>query len=378
MNNHSTGNPFPSKKHELLLKAALFQGDKMFKAFHEWKRLVNFEEDIEPVSFRLLPLLYHNLSRQSVEDELMPRLKGIYRKSWSKNQLLFYKTGKMLVFFHENRIKTLVMKGIPLSILIYKNYAVRPMADMDILVPFSQARSTVELLRNSGWTLHNPHYLEFNLKYGRSATLIDKEDIELDLHWHPIFEAHGDISESDFWDQAVPFEIVGVKTLSFCPTDMLFHSIVHGLRYNPEPPIRWISDALYLLKCEENIIDWDRIVFFTQKFRVSLYMKDALNYLIREFDAPVPAEKLSEMERIRVTSVDKLIFKHSQKYGDRQPETFIEKGYSVYAAYMRQTNKNGFFARHLGFFRYVRFRNQGKSFLKIIAYQFSLLIKKKA
>ena len=372
---HSSGNPFPSQKHELLLKSALMEGEMALSAFYEWKKLVNFEEDIEYASFRMLPLLYMNLSRQDVQDELMPRLKGIYRKSWSKNQLLFYKTGKVLKFLQDQGIKTLVMKGIPLSVIIYKNFAVRPMADMDILIPYVEARKTVELLQNAGWILRNPHYLEFNLKYGRSATFADDENTELDLHWHPIFEAHGDISENDFWDMAIPFEVAGVKTLSFCATDIFFQTIVHGLRYNPEPPIRWIADGLALLRDQEHPLDWERLINYTRKFRVSLYMKDALNYLVRTFDAPAPASKLKEIESIRVSSVEKLIFRHSQKFGDKDPDTFTEKIYSVYAAYMRQTNKNGFIARHAGFINYLRFRNKGKPFFKIVVYQISLFFK---
>lgn len=104
-------------------------------------------------------------------------------------------------------------------------------------------------------------------------------------------------------------------------------------------------------------------------------MKDALNYLVREFDAPVPASFLAEIGKLKVKRIDKLIFGHAQKYGDKNPETFIEKMITVYAAYMRQTNKNGFLARHIGFVKYLRFRNQGKPFFRILLYQLSLLFK---
>ena len=372
-----TGSPFPVKSHELLLQSALLKGNEMMSAFESWKTTVDFEKDVEYASFRMLPLLYFNLHNQGVDDPLMPRLKGIYRKSWSKNHLLFFKAGDVLSYLQNAGIRTIVMKGIALSVLIYKNFSIRPMADIDILVHYPQARQTIELLQNAGWLMQNPQNLEYNLKYGRSITFADHEKTELDLHWHPIFEAHGNISEDDFWGKAVPLEVAGTQTLSFCPTDIFFHSIVHGLRYNPEPPIRWIADCLTILNCSEYTPDWDRLLHHTQKFRAALYMKDALNYLVNTFHAPVPAQFLSKINCLKVSSVERLIFDHAQKLGDKNPETFAEKIYTVYAGYMRQTNKTEFLARHIGFIKYLHFRNKDKPYFRILIYRISLLFKMK-
>ena len=94
--NPSYGSPFPNQAQELLLKASLFERTEMLPAFTEWKALVDFEKDVEHGSFRQLPLLYYNLNSNNVEDDIVPRLKGIYRQAWSKNQILFYKTGQVL------------------------------------------------------------------------------------------------------------------------------------------------------------------------------------------------------------------------------------------------------------------------------------------
>jgi len=375
MKTHNSGNPYPSEKHELLLKAALLKGDEMFQAYQQWKAMVDFEEDVEYASFRTLPLLYQSLQEHKISDELMPRLKGIYRQAWSKNQFLFFKTGKVLKFFEDHGIKTLVMKGIPLSILFYKNFATRPMADMDLLVAYGDARRAVNRLQEAGWQLYNPQYLEFNLKYGRSATFADGEKTELDLHWHPIFEAHGDISENDFWNEAVALEVAGAKTLSFDATGLFFHTIVHGLRYNPEPPIRWIADAMTILRSEDHKIDWERLLYRTKKFRVALYMKDAVNYLIRHFNANFPEDFLKNLYQIKITPTERYVFRHAQQHGDNQPVTFYEKINSVFAAYIRQTSRKNFISQLMGFIKYLHFRNRGKPFFRIMIYQISLLFK---
>ena len=372
-----SGHPFPSAKHKVLLKACLLKGDHAISSFREWKSMVDFDKDIESGTLRLLPLLYHNLQAHGVVDDVMPRLKGIYRQSWSKNQLLFYQAGKIIQFLEINGINTMVMKGIPLSLQIYRNHAVRPMADIDVLVSFSKARPIIELLLAAGWRLNEPQYLEHNLKYGRSATLYGTENEELDLHWHPVFESHDDINEEDFWNNAIPLKVAGAETRTFCVTDHLFHTIVHGLRYNPEPPVRWIADAYTLVHVPGNTIDWDRLMKYTKKFRVHIQMKEALIYLVEQFNANVPDRFLYELGQIRPAYSNRLVYRHAMTIGDREPGNLWQKTYSVYAGFLRQTNKTGFWSQHIGFIRYMRFRTKGKPLLKILIWQISLIFQSK-
>ena len=371
------GYPFPSPNHELLLKAALFKGEDAVKAFVQWKRATDFETEMQSTVFRTLPLLYHNLYTIGVEDELMPRLKGIYRKAWMTNQLLFSKAANILRFFDAHEIPVMVMKGIPMSILYYQNFAVRPMADIDLLIPFQKAKTTVELLRSEGWKLHEPEYLEHSLKYGRSATFSDPENAELDLHWHPVFEAHETITEEDFWNVSIELSVSGTTTRTFCPTDLLFHAIVHGVRYNPEPPVRWIADACTILSREGNNISWDRLMAHTVKFRTHLQMKSALKYLSDTFLQKIPETALDNLEKIKSNYSTQLVFKHAMTIGDRHPATLAEKLYSIYAGFLRQTSSQGFVRQNLAFLKYFRYRTKGKPWLKIFNYYLSLALSSK-
>jgi len=143
----------------------------MIKAWNEWKSMVNFEKDVEYASFRMLPLLYINLHSNGVKDELMHRLKGIYRKSWSNNQLLFNKAAGVLKLIHKNKTPTIVMKGIALTIDVYKNFGVRPMADMDVLIPLSQSRKIISLLKKSGLIVVNKQYKRYIIFQKKFADL---------------------------------------------------------------------------------------------------------------------------------------------------------------------------------------------------------------
>ncbi|NQV03093.1 MAG: nucleotidyltransferase family protein, partial [Bacteroidia bacterium] len=262
-------------------------------------------------------------------------------------------------FLEMHGTSTLLMNGIPLSLRIYKNYAVRHMAGLDILIPFSKARFTVNLLIENGWKLYYPQYLEYNLRYGRCAMFVDSENTELALHWHPIFEAHGNIVEEDFWSFAIPLNIAGVETKTFCSTDHLFHTIVHGLHYNPEPPIRWIADAYTLINRQDSAIDWDRLMRNTIKFRVHLQINEALNFLVTRFYVRVPGTMQHDLGQIKPTYTNRLVYRYAMTIGDQSPQSLKQKLYSVYAGFLRQTIKPGFWSQHFDFVRYMRFSTKG-------------------
>ncbi len=368
--------PFPNTTQKLLLQASLLNGSQALGAWNQWRSNVDFETDIEYGSFRQLPLLYQNLNKLQLDHPLMDRLKGIYRQSWSKNQILFHRTAKVIKLLEDAGIQTLILKGIALTILVYRNFGVRPMADMDILVKFSDARKTIDLLKKKDWIAQDEQYLEHNLLYGRSITFLDPNKTELDLHWHPIFESHDLISDTDFWDKAVPLEVSGVSTLAFCTTDALFHTVVHGLRYNPEPPIRWVADAMLLLCNTENPVDWDRLLNHSKKFRVSLQMRDAFDYLRENFKAPVPDDVFNQLSEAKSSFFDRFVYRHARKYGDKEPFTFTEKLYTIYASYIRQSSETGFFRLNFGFIKYMRFRTKGKPYCRILFYYFRLFFER--
>jgi glycosyltransferase involved in cell wall biosynthesis len=73
----------------------------------------------------------------------MGMLRGIYRKAWSKNQTLFHEMAKVVEYLQHAGIKTMLLKGASLSLLYYKNNGARPMADIDLLVPYKQVSEKI-------------------------------------------------------------------------------------------------------------------------------------------------------------------------------------------------------------------------------------------
>src|SRR5689334_20225737 len=84
---------FPSADGELLLRAALLDGDAAIRAWGEW-RAAHIDEQFDLASFRLLPLVYKNLAAAECDDAYMGRLKGVYRRSWFLTQSLLTRSAE--------------------------------------------------------------------------------------------------------------------------------------------------------------------------------------------------------------------------------------------------------------------------------------------
>lgn len=292
---------------ELLLKAALFSGEDALEAWSKWRDAVDWEGHLESGSFRLLPLLYNNLHKHGVDDSAMGKLKGIYRQAWSKNQTLFHEMAKVIEFLQNAGIKTMLLKGASLSLLYYKNNGSRPMADIDVLVPLKQARLANELLQKAGWTSPLP-LTDLDLIYGHAIQLRNRLDKEFDLHWRP-FNGCQDEYEKDFWDGAIPVKMANVNSLSPNPTDMLFHVIIHGVAWNPVPPIRWIADAITLLNSDDFAIDWQRLMNTAQKHHLNLRLKKGLQYLHDNFHSLIPPVAMNAIINLPVSSLEKIEYR---------------------------------------------------------------------
>jgi len=368
-------NPFPSPEQELLLKAALFNENEAVKAWQQWNQVVNFEGYFDHASFRLLPLVYKNLSHLKPEVLFAGKLKNVYLQSWYKNQNLFYFCSQVTTYLSENQVYPLILKGIPLSILAYKDRGARPMSDIDMMIQLHEAERTLRLLREQGWMPENEEYIEYNLQYGKSICLKNDQDIELDIHWYPFFEAHGKAGVNDFTDRKYAFKVNDVQLYSLSPSDMLIHVITHGLHYNPEPPIRWIPDCLMLFRNLGDQIDWEYFYHQMIKFGITLKVKLALGYLKETFHLQIHENAEKILLKAHVSYRERIIYKNSKLIEEEKELRFFRKLFQLYLIYLQQSGEKGILKQMIGYIKFLRFRTHYENPLKVLYYH--IFVKRK-
>ncbi|MHC4268330.1 MAG: nucleotidyltransferase family protein [Planctomycetota bacterium] len=355
--------PYTSKEKELLLQAALLDKEHSINAWQQWKKTVDLEGHHDNGSYSLFPLLYKNLQRYGVNDPFMKRLKGIFRLEWYKNQRLFYDMSKIIQYLNDTGIQVMTLNCLALITLYYKNFAVRPLADLGILVPTSQALLTIGTLKKAGW-IQSTNLKDDFLCYQHSVQFKDQSGKELDLHWHLLFESCQEDSDRDFWDGAVPIRVNEVSTYALNPTDNLFYVVVQGVRLNTEPPIRWIADAMSIINSTDSEIDWPRLIKQAKKSRLIIPIKEALNYLHEKFQAPIPNSIVENMNQLSISCTESLEYRIMTRRSETSSNTLLNTllgRFPLYLVeYLRLTNDTGFLRKIIGLPKYLQFRTNAK------------------
>jgi hypothetical protein len=295
---------WPTPAQELILRAALLQGEPALEAWDDWRRSVNIDV-IDYGSHRMIPQLYRNLQRHEVKDPLMDRLKGVYRYYLYKNEILMHRIGSLLAAFEEAGIDTMMLKGAALIQLYYKESGLRPMLDADVLVHAHQVQQAMDLLTRLQWKPFRYMQPQMRIPIVHSTPFEDAGGRQLDLHWHLLWECFNANDDDDYWKNAVPIQIGGVQTLGLNRTDQLLHACWHGARWNEVPPIRWVADAMAILSASDTEIEWPSLLKKAQRHRIVLPVKDALEYLKKKFDAPVPDSVLKAMSAVRISRMER-------------------------------------------------------------------------
>jgi hypothetical protein len=287
----------PTAEQLLVLHAALDEPPAALRAWERWRGAVEFDE-IDHGSLRLLPLVYRNVGSDAFDDEVTGRLKGAYRLSWSRNQLLFRRAAEAIGVLAGAGIETMVLKGASLALLSYGDIGVRPMDDVDVLVPLPRTAEAIRALNAAGWSGEKEDPLGW-AQVHHSMGLAGPNGGNVDLHWFALWQPARD---DELWRASVTMELAGVATHAPCDADHLLLACVHGTPWSPLPPFRWIADAIAVIRRAGDRLDWDRLVSEAERRRLTVATAAALAYLREEFAAPVPA---SPLERLRAASASR-------------------------------------------------------------------------
>lgn len=329
------------------MRAALLQGKDAIAAWEEWKLSTDIEQ-IDLGSERLFPLLYHNLITHGIKDPLIDNLKTFYLRTWRRNQLLFYRTATLLELFHTAGIQTMVLKGVALTVLYYKNISLRPMGDADILVRVDKALEAIGLLKKLGWT-PDSESLENLISVSHAVEFKNVSGQAVDLHWHVLHESRRADADDNFWEKAVPVSINNVLTYALNPADQLLHVCVHGVKWNDVPPFHWVADAMTIINSTQ--IDWNRLISQSQGHRLVLPIRYALNYLRNKLDACIPQFALRIIDNTQTPKIERIEYNYKVQSYAQKPLGYLP---IIWFDYSRLAGNKSLPIKILDFIRYLK------------------------
>lgn len=340
---------WPTAKQELLLKACLLSGDEALEAWRSWKNQIDLNW-IDEGSNRLLPLLYHNLVDQKIDDPIMIKAKGLYRYVLAKNHLMLNFASEVIGKLQAVNIETMLLKGGALTLAFYKNYGLRPSLDVDLMVKPEHAIEAMQCLQSLGGIPEYEFPPEAVLLF-RHSTGFDAGGVKrIDLHWNSLIDCRGDKIDDVFWSKSIQVEFKEVKTRVLNPTHQLFHNCAHGVRWNTHAPCRWVGDLMIILNNHASSIDWDGIATLSKERKTVIPIQKGFHYLRETFHAPIPDAALEKLDSLEPTKLEKVAYFIQTKNKNK----FFGNFFKFSLDYLRLPKPAGFFGKLIAFPRYLQ------------------------
>ena len=263
-----------------------------------WRRLALRPEDATRHAAALFyPTIYKQLASQLQPGEGLAELRASYQRTLSKNVVLLRGVRDVFDHFREQGIPALALKGVAMFGAYRNDVGRRVLGDCDLLVPPRLVHRAASLLVATGWTFHwdvslacfvneiVPTQHSFGLRRGHA---------ELDLHWHGLHQDISRASDDATFDHAYPMFVLGQEMRRPCSTDLLFHSILHGIRGAPEH-LDWVMDVDRLLRNPYESIDWVYLMTRVQNQHFQEIFKLVLSALREEFGIAIPTTVMSTL-----------------------------------------------------------------------------------
>jgi len=250
------------------------------------------------------PVLYRRIGRLGV----MPgapasRMRDACRASAAKNLLLFADLGKILRATQAAGIPVIPLKGAFLAEAVYGDIALRPMADLDLLVKPADLPRAVQALRDLGYDSDQP----FD-PVAQQAGFQDMPPMRrpggamVELHWTLVTPLCGariaDEELQGIWERSVPATIAGVPSRALSPEDLLLHLCMHVSVHHrfADVGLKSFVDMAEVARHYENTLDWAAFAERANRWKVANGVRMALMLAGEWTDLRVPTDAWARLE----------------------------------------------------------------------------------
>ncbi|MEM7781513.1 MAG: nucleotidyltransferase family protein [Pseudomonadota bacterium] len=216
--------------------------------------------------------------------------------------------------FDRAQIPYCALKGIPLTLRSYPHAALRPLRDIDVLVPRDRAVEAFKILQSNGCQTV-PGYDRKNLSRSHQMpVLLAPSGVAIEVHFSVApYERPGSTGLAEkLLSNAESFEVGGYPVRVANPTDNFVHLVLHAGPHHlfDNGPLT-LSDLRALLASGE--LDWDKLEVELRALRLYPTFCLLLAMLIRFGGLPTSFSKPEFM-------VDKFLVEQAADLMTQQPE----------------------------------------------------------
>ncbi len=265
----------------------------------DWDWILNQAE-----AERVAALLYSVARSLAVPPPVLERLRATWVKGRRQYLLGVEQLTRVLALFEQVGVPVIPLRGPTLADLLYRDPALRPFTDLDLLIPEGDLSRTLPLLAALGYghmETSLPLSHELNWRHAASFTANNPDALPIDLHWgvvdYPVIAPVARINHQELWARAVRVEGQGGVRWELCPEDLLISLALHWAVHHALSGLVWQLDLALLISRTGGALDWDAVVERAGRWRIRGPVFFALQEVRDRLEAAVPAAVLARLRR---------------------------------------------------------------------------------
>ncbi len=269
---------------------------------------------------RIAPLLYQKIKQANAEskipEDVVRRLRATCLANAGRNIVLFHQLNDLVARLNSKSIPVILLKGAHLAEFVYKNIALRPMADIDILVKEEHLSETVRVAFDAGYCLMSDNIYEKeqnnkNYDYGIAPDVRHFETLNhpetncfLEIHCSIASEASPfEISPPELWQNSQPAVLNKKSVFLLSPENLILHLCLHA---SHDDLFGYGLGALYdiaiTIKYYDNRIDWEKLWQRSVQWRTNHCLCVSLYFIQKWFQVSLPQVMLEKFH------IDKMVY----------------------------------------------------------------------
>ena len=266
---------------------------------------------------KLEPLLFAFLAGQGVlPGPVEARWRLAYRRNAARNALVFHELAHVLRQLAGARVPAILLKGAALALTVYEKPALRPMADLDLLLHPADVPDALEALQAEGYAMSLPELGLVNALEYTNEFLLSRPggaEIPVELHWglfNSPFYGH-EALEAWLWEGALPaqpVEGVSLPPRIFRPEAQILHLCGHLALHHAGEGLLWLNDIAEVTYHYREQIDWRILLEQAQAADLVLPLQQVLPRVAEGWQAPIPAEALAALGALQPSPVEARVF----------------------------------------------------------------------
>lgn len=296
----------PTQQQRLLLRCAFGDDEEVATTWGRLRPTLEFDR-LDEGSHALIPLVYRSLTRARVDDPLLPRMKGVYRKTWYANQLLFGAGATALTALSDAGVEALVVNGGALVATQYGESGLRRVPHLEVVVREADTTKACRTLGAVGWvtspdpdTVPAARPVPFYDRRGNVLLMRRRFPVELLVPGSP------DGRADELWSDVRVTTVGGAPAMVLTPTNQFLWACAAGPDATLLPNVQWLVDAATIAAAAHGDLDWGRLARLAAARKVALRVSAALSYLDEAVGLSLPAEAQLAVLRDHVSQRERL------------------------------------------------------------------------